>query len=332
MKKFVFLFLLVLSGLVSFSQDPQKMYEIAKNYLKEGDYTNAEMLLSNLYGTDTGNLDVRKDLSLCYYYQKDYNKSLNLLRPLIDNESADAQSYIISCNDFKELNQNKELEKLLRSGVKKFPASGQLNNELGALLFRQKNKDAIVFWEMGIENDPKFPKNYYDAARYYNENNDKLWSVLYAEIFLNMDPLNVKNAELKDMLLLNYKKILTEITSGTYSKEKNDFAKKIIKNLRKQSIPSPGEINTATLVMIRTKFIISWFNDNPEKTPFYLFDFYRNLLQEGMFDAYNQWLFGSSENLLQFHKWARLHESEYDSFIRFQKSFLLSFPHGQYYH
>lgn len=332
MKKTIILFVFVSTHLVCFSQDREKLYEIAKNYLKEGDYANAEMLLSKVYDADTLNKEVRRDLSVCYYSQNDFDKALNLVRPIIENETADELYYVLASNIYKAIGENKEQEKILKSGLKKYSSSGELNNELGNLLNKQNNKEAITFWEAGIEKDPAFSKNYFDACIYYHANNEILWSVLYAEIFLNMDPLNVKNAELKEILLSNYKKLLNEISGGGFQKEKNDFLKKIIRNLRKQVNSPEEEVNTATLVKIRTKFILSWFNDNPEKTPFYLFEFQRNLLQNGMFDAYNQWLFGSSENLVQFHRWVRLHENEYDAFIRFQKSFPLSIPQGQYYH
>jgi len=63
--------------------------------------------------------------------------------------------------------------------------------------------------------------------------------------------------------------------------------------MNKQSLVASYGINPETLTMIRSRFILDWYNTNGDKLPFKLFELQRQLLQEGMFDAYNEWLFGS---------------------------------------
>ena len=53
--------------------------------------------------------------------------------------------------------------------------------------------------------------------------------------------------------------------------------------------------------------------------PCSLFELPRQLLQEGMFDAYNQWIFGSAQNLAAYQNWITTHSSDYNEFTRFQK-------------
>ena len=67
------------------------------------------------------------------------------------------------------------------------------------------------------------------------------------------------------------------------------------------------------------------------KYPFRLFEYHRQLLQEGMFNAYNQWLFGASENLAAYDNWTKAHAEEYNGFTTFQKSRIFKMPQGQYY-
>ena len=50
-----------------------------------------------------------------------------------------------------------------------------------------------------------------------------------------------------------------------------------------------------------------------------------------MFDAYNQWLFGTSENLAAYDNWTKAHAEEYEAFSKFQKSRIFKMPAGQYY-
>jgi hypothetical protein len=75
--------------------------------------------------------------------------------------------------------------------------------------------------------------------------------------------------------------------------------------MSKQSSLINKGVTTETLTMIRARFILDWYENNASRYPFKLFDFHRQLLQEGMFDAYNQWLFGTTENLAVYDNWTK---------------------------
>ena len=62
------------------------------------------------------------------------------------------------------------------------------------------------------------------------------------------------------------------------------------------------------------------------KYPFRLFDYHRQLLQEGLFDAYNQWIFGAVQNLPAYQNWTTLHADEYAKFTNFQKGRVFKLP------
>ena len=79
-----------------------------------------------------------------------------------------------------------------------------------------------------------------------------------------------------------------------------------LQTMNKQSIVAAAGINAETLTMIRTRFILDWFHDYAAKFPFRLFELQRQLLQEGMFDAYNQWIFGTAQNLAAYQNWTIL--------------------------
>src|SRR5215218_336700 len=117
------------------------------------------------------------------------------------------------------------MEKVYRKGLKKFPESGPLYNDLGELQWSQQDYDAIKQWEKGIETDPSYSKNYYNAARFYFMSTDKVWSILYGEIFLNMEPMSARAPEIKQLLMDSYKKLFTDTDLEQGSKDKNDFVK-----------------------------------------------------------------------------------------------------------
>jgi hypothetical protein len=65
--------------------------------------------------------------------------------------------------------------------------------------------------------------------------------------------------------------------------------------------------------------------------PFKLFEYQQQLIRSGMFDAYNQWLFGTVENLPAFDQWAKTNSESYAKFTAFQKGRVFKMPQGQYY-
>jgi hypothetical protein len=83
--------------------------------------------------------------------------------------------------------------------------------------------------------------------------------------------------------------------------------------------------------MVRTRFILDWYKNYAEKFPFRLFDYQQQLIRTGMFEAYNQWLFGPIENLAAFDQWTRTNAEAYKKFTTFQRGRIFKMPQGQFY-
>lgn len=336
MKKHLLLFFgLVLAGLVTTAQtdDPKTLYENAKTFMRSGDFENAIVILNRALQIDKNNLDMQKDLAMSYYYKRDYEKALDLVKILMDRPDADAVSYQIAGNVYKALEEVKDCEKVYKAGLKKFPNSGALYSEYGELLWEKKDFSAIDQWEKGIKIDPAYSGNYYNAARYYFFTKDKVWSLIYGEIFVNMESLSDRGTAMKQLLLDGYKEKLfadANLMTGQ-EKNKNEFSKAFLDCMSRQSSLLNRGVTTETLTMIRSRFILEWFDKYASKFPFKLFDYQRQLLQEGMFAAYNQWLFGTIENLAAYDTWTKAHDEEYKNFTAFQKTRVFKMPFGQYY-
>jgi hypothetical protein len=134
-------------------------------------------------------------------------------------------------------------------------------------------------------------------------------------------------------LLQGYKEKLfaeADLMKGE-EKNKSEFAKSYLTSMSKLSTVASKGINTETLIMIRSRFILDWFANNASRYPFRLFDFQRQLLQEGMFEAYNHWLFEPVENLAAYENWTKTNTDAYTAFSTFQKSRIFKMPAGQYY-
>lgn len=335
MMKIFSLLVAVVFAATSFAQpdDPKAMHETAKNFMRTGDLDNAIIVLNKALQQDGKNMEMQKDLVMSYYLKRDYTKALDGAKSLIDRNDADVICFQLAGNVYKALEEVKDCDKMYKKALKKFPNSGPLYSEYGELLWSAKDYSAIKQWEQGIKTDPGYGGNYYNAAQFYFYTKDKVWSVLYGEIFVNMESMSQRGAAMKQLLLQAYKEKMFVDADVMKNQEtnKSEFGKAFLEGMNKQSSLTNKGINIETLIMIRTRFILDWFAGNASKYPFKLFDYQRQLLQEGMFDAYNHWLFGPAENLAAYDNWAKANTDAYNNFASFQKTRVFKMPAGQYY-
>jgi len=335
MKKILVLITTAFSAIISFAQpdDPKKLQETARTFMQNGDYDNAIIVFNRALQADKNNLDLLKDLAMTYYLKQDYTKAMDVVKDMEDRADADVQVFQIAGNVYRAIEMVKDCDRMYRKGLKKFPRSGPLYSEYGELLWQKRDFTAINLWEKGIDVDPGYGGNYYNAAMFYFYAKDKVWSLIYGEIFVNMESLSERGAAMKELLLKSYKEKLfadADIMKGE-EKNKNEFAKAFLTSMGKQSVLTSSGMNAEVLTMIRTRFILDWYETYAGKFPFKLFDYHQQLIKDGMFDAYNQWLFGSVENLAAYENWTKTHAEEYRNFSSFQKTRIFKMPGNQHY-
>lgn len=328
--KQVFSFLLGLF-LTSAAMAQTTPLETARSFMNAGDWDNAIVVLNSAIKQDPDNLELKKYLVLSYTYKRDFTKALEMVEPLLERNDVDVQTYQAAGNVYRALAMTKDGEKMFKKALKKYPNSGPLYNEYGEMLWEKEDYEAIELWEKGIEVDPSFAGNYYNAASYYYFTKDKVWTLIYGEIFVNMENLTERSTEVKRMLLSTYKeKLFTELNEKN-DKNKNEFSNAVLNTYDKQSSLVSRGITIETLNMIRTRFILDWYTQYATKFPFRLFDYHQQLIREGMFEAYNNWLFGPVENLSAFDQWSKSNAETYARFTTFQKGRVFKMPQGQHY-
>lgn len=332
MKRLFLALSLFVAGVTYAQEGEQSLQETARNFMRSGDFDNAIVVLNRALQNDKGNLALQKDLALAYYYKRDYAHALETVRPMMDHPDADVPTFQIAGNVYKAMEEVKDADKMYKKALKKFPNSGPLLSEYGELLWADKDYNAIKYWERGIKDDPSYAGNYYNAALYYYYTKDKVWSLVYGEIFVNMESLTERAAAMKKLLLEGYKeKLFADANISKDDKNKSEFAKAFLETMNRQSGVANKGLNTDVLTMIRTRFILDWYKTHAAKYPFRLFDYQQQLLREGMFEAYNQWLFGTVESLPVYDNWTKTHSEAYNKFATFQKGRIFKMPTGQYY-
>jgi tetratricopeptide (TPR) repeat protein len=331
MKRTIFFLSALLMQLFAIAQDVKTLQQTARNFMMQGDYNNAVLVLNKALEQEPRNLELSKDLVMAHFYKSDYPKAQTALNPLLERSDADAAVYQLAGMLYKATGDLKECDRIYKKGLKTFPNSGALYNDYGELLWGKDDYSAIKQWEKGIEIDPNYSANYYNAARYYYLTQDKVWSIVYGELFVNMESYSRRTIEVKNLLLESYKKLYTDADMMAKQDTKNPFVVAFLSNMGKQASVAAKGITPESLTMIRTRFILDWFEKDGAKFPFRLFEYQRQLLKEGIFDAYNQWIFGSVQNLTAFQNWTSNHNDEYSQFTNAQRNRLFKITPGQYY-
>lgn len=306
--------------------------QTAKDYMRKGDYANAILILNRAVEADASNLDLKKDLAMAYYMQGDYSRAASVIQPVVESRDNDPQSYQILGMVYEATENRRDAERTYRAGIKRFSKSGALYNELGELLWSYSAfTEAQTQWLKGIQRDPSYPGNYYNVSKFYYMSADKVWGLLYGEIFINLESYSRRTAEIKSILFDGYKKLFAETDIMKNQDVRNDFVKAYLETMKAHASVVSRGVTPDALTILRTRFLLTWFDKYASKFQFRLFDYQRQLARTGMFDAYNNWIFGAANNLTAFEQWSRLHAESYGRFTTFQKNRVFKVPAGQYY-
>ncbi len=119
MNRILLPFFLLMLSLNAFAQpeDPKKMHETARTFMRSGDFDNAILVLTRALEQDKNNLEMQKDLVMSFYLKRDYEKALAGVKSLVDREDADVVTFQIAGNVYKALEEPKECERVYKNGL-----------------------------------------------------------------------------------------------------------------------------------------------------------------------------------------------------------------------
>jgi tetratricopeptide (TPR) repeat protein len=330
MKLWTIVFCSFLSVAGAFGQSAAEIQETARGFQRQGDYPNAINVLVKGVAQFPDNLDLSKDLAFVYYLNRQYRNALDVTDPIIKKDLADEQVYQVAGLAHRSNLDFKSAEANYKAALKKFPKSGILYADYGEMLDQKDPgfSNGLKWYEAGIAAQADYPGNYYHASKAY-VTVEPLRSVLYGEIFVNMESYSARTAEIKTMLLEVYNKLWANGMVGYDAK--NAFEEAVADKLRNLSTMAARGLSPERLTAIRARFNLDWFNGPAAKYPYRLFELHQQLLREGLFDAYNQWLLGSVANLPAYQAWIKTHNEEYTAFTQFQRNRVFKMPQGQHY-
>lgn len=305
------------------SPEVEQMYNEARGLLAKGNFQQAIMVYGRAVRIAPDIMILQRDLANAYYLSGLYEKAEKTMEPVIRSGQADEESYQVMAAIYLAQKEDKKARSTLQKGLERYKHSGILYHQLGKLHEELGDEEeALLSWLQGIEEDPAYHLNYYSAARAYMRTSKTLWAVLYAEIFINMEQQTARSNETRTMLVAAYKRLFNSFALGdipTYkSKEKPElptgFEGAVYNTFLQLSPVVTDGITTENLVMLRTRFIMDWTRQYAARYPFTLFRRQDDMIRNGYFDTYNQWLFGKVISMAEYEAWNTFHTKEMPEF------------------
>lgn len=313
------------------------LYATAQRFMSAGDYANAIIVLQQIIQQYPDNQLYQQDLATAYLMRKDYARAEAVINGLLKSKSTTARTYQIAAEIAEGQHEDKKAIRLLNEGIRQFPQQGALYTQLGLLYFNEeKYRPALLSWIKGIQMAPNDPNNYYHAARTYYYTDDKVWTLLYGEIFINLESFSLRTAEIKGILFDTYKRLfasgeLSSVPLPVPGSRPANFREAFLQTLAKQVSVIDEGVTPETLTMLRIRFILDWEKLFAADFPFALFDYQADMIRSGVFEAYDQWLFGPAASTAAFREWMNLHAQQLQRFLAYHQQHPLQLPGGQFY-
>jgi tetratricopeptide (TPR) repeat protein len=295
---FIFSILVCVNAMAQTAKD---LIEKAKTFTAQGDYENAITLLQKARLEDPTVVEVVQSLSFVYFLQRDFAKAIEVGKIAIAMPTADQQAYQILGLSYKSIASYREASKIYQEALKKFPNGGVIYNEYAENLALEGNrKAAIALWEEGIAKAPNYSGNYFNAVRYYDAKEELEKTMYYAEVFLNLESYSARTAEIKNILISVYKQHLR--SNQSLNLEQLQAARMAIYNQARA-------------------------NEKKATLPGELYEHWKYLIAQGIFEAYNQWLLGETLNKELFSIWVTAHAAAWEAFTSYQRSRVFKLVH-----
>lgn len=303
--------------------------------IDNGKVDDAIGLLKALQKKYPSNPEYAYEIAYAWYIKKDYKRTAGMLEKLIQRPGAFGRMYHLLGNCYDLLQERNKAIDTYEKGIVLFPNTGALYLEMGILSQAKKEfYNALWYYERGIEADPAFASNYYRAAKLYFTSIEKVWGMIYGEIFVNLERNTQRTAEISKWLYETYKTQVqfvndTSITlnfsqnawiDGPGIKKdtgvkKTPFGTGVYQPLLKAAIDSEKSIDINSLSRIRTRFLEQYFKSDTYLTyPNALFDYQYKVSKAGHLDAYNHWIL-MEEKSPEFRKWIAANAAKWDKFM-----------------
>ncbi|MBS1780301.1 MAG: tetratricopeptide repeat protein [Bacteroidetes bacterium] len=321
----------------SSAQDKKAMAsEIGENAMKmleDGKIDEAIVQLTKAEKLDPADYHYPYEIGYAYQMKNDYPKALEELKKVVKFRDADDLCYQFLGNLYDQAGDTTKAFAAYKAGLKKFPNSGRLYMEQGNIYFtHHEYEKAVYYYENGIDKDPTFSSNYYRAAIIFLDGDEKVWGMLYGELFINLERNTDRTRSMSKLLYDNYqsqvKKVNDTAMSISFSKvntvyvDKNGkagnlpFGVTVYEPLMLTGFAMADAIDMEAMCKARKTFIDEFYKgEYAQKYPNVLFEYEKRMSDLGYSDAYNHWILLQGD-VTAFDAWKATHTKEYNAFTQ----------------
>jgi tetratricopeptide (TPR) repeat protein len=300
------------------SPEVEQMYNEAREQNARGNLRQAITLYQQALQIAPGIMVLYRELGKAYSLAGANEEAQKTLEPIIKSGDADEQTFQALGTSYYASGSYRKAKSTFEAGVERYPHSGIIYNAWGKMYEEDKQEEeGLKTYIKGIEADPGYHLNYYDAAQAYMTTNKPVWAIMYGEMFINMEQQTTRSQETRTMLIRAYNRLFNAIAreeTPRYGKKQdatasstNGFEEAVYSIYIKLTPVVADGMTTENLTMLRTRFLMDWYLQYAQKYPFTLFQRQDELIRDGYFDIYNQWLFGKAENAAQYDAWNKFH-------------------------
>ncbi len=311
-------------------------YNHGLQLMKKSNFKGAIESFADAVDLDSSRNTYQYQLGLANFYAKNFGTTIEVMKNLLRKDAYVDRYYQILGQCYVELREPNKAYKVYLDGLKLLPGSGALNCELGRIEYDHNNFNlAVGYWETGILKDPNYPSNYYYAAKAYARTSERVWTVIYGEIFINLEISSQRTYEMSKLIFDVYKRsiyIKTEKNKYLFFTEiPNRFSSKMMKDtllVRKnfeQAFNVTGrrslsafkkDFNLPELIQFRYKFVSKWYDKNfPVDFPNALFEYQRQVISVNYFDCYNYWILNRGD-IMEYNLWYERNSKRYEEFLK----------------
>lgn len=348
MRKSLWLCLFILISGVAAGQtkeQKEKALELGREAIRimdEGKIDESIGLLEQAQALDPDHFVYPYEIAYAYYLKKNYETSLNLSRPLLKHKDANDRIYQMVGNTYDLLEQPEKALETYADGLKKFPTSGKLYLESGIVEnLRGNYNEAVNHWEKGIKVDPNFSSNYYWLCKIFSSTDERIWALMYGEIFMLLEPGSKRTEEISKLLYDIYRNtyVVKSDSTGEFQLTKMGFqivinSKKDLKKMKGPILPFEGTYATVfTLAALdfhkgidlhsinraRTSFINTWFTKHHKEYGNRLFEYQKTMQDNNVFEAFNYWMLSQGDPNA-FDAWYADNKNSFELFAKWMKS------------
>lgn len=333
---FIILFLFV-STLAIGQTDKEKAVELGRTAIELMDNGKLEKsieLLENAQKLDPERIDYPYEKAYAYYKKENYKKAIKILNTITDHKDVSDFVYQLLGNSYDYIGKPEKALETYKTGMKKFPNSGKFHLESGQIKFAQENyNEAIALWEEGIKVNPNYSSNYYRLAKIFSHTEERIWSLLYGEHFVLLEPNTKRTEEISKLLYETYKnsnEIETDSTLQFHLTKAGFIIDLNDKKAKKGILPFEGTfasafvvsaigfldgVNIASIHTAREGFLDFWFDIKKfdKVYPNKLFDYQKEIKRNGFFKAYSYWLL-SQGNPTEYQQWYAENKQKFSDF------------------